>query len=276
MRNLRGRNAVVTGASSGIGLHIARALAAEGMNVVLAARRVDKLEEAAAELRSLGVRAIPVETDVLNHESLRNLVDTAIDAVQTIDVLVNNAGIETYREFHELEIDEIVRTIDTNLTATLVLTRLVVPHMRRAGRGHIVNMSSTAGKFGPAYGAAYGASKAGMIAFTESLRGEYNCSGVSASVICPGFTDDGGIYERMKEEIGQGTPPLMGRTSAKAVARAVLRAIRTDKPEIIVNTPPMRPIAVLCDLSPRLGQWLVRQASRKFLRKVAHSRRSGN
>src|SRR5687767_12236694 len=154
MRKLRGSTALITGASAGIGMHVARALAAQGMNLALAARSVDKLEDLAAELTKTGVKAIAVETDVTVHESLRSVVAQTIDEFGKIDVLVNNAGIETYREFHELEIDEILRTIDTNLTATLVLTRFVIPHMLRAKRGHIVNMSSTAGKFGPAYGAA--------------------------------------------------------------------------------------------------------------------------
>jgi short-subunit dehydrogenase len=113
-----------------------------------------------------------------------------------------------------------------------------------------------------------------MVAFTETLRGEYQGTGISASVICPGFTDDGGIYERMKKEIGRGTPPLMGHTTADKVAKAVVRAIRSDKAEIIVNSPPMRPIAVLCQVVPSIGQSMVRIASKRFLRKVAQSRRN--
>lgn len=274
MRKLKGRNAIITGASAGIGAHVARALAEQGMNVVLAARSADKLLDVAGELEKFGVKAVPVETDVTLPESLRNLVSTAMEECGSIDVLVNNAGVETYREFHELEIDDILRTIDTNLTATLVLSRLVIPHMLAAKQGHIVNMSSTAGKFGPAYGAAYGASKSGMIAFTETLRGEYRGTGISASVICPGFTDDGGIYERMKKEIGRGTPAMMGHTSADKVAKAVVRSIQGNKPEIIVNSPPMRPMAVLCQIAPSLGQRIVQMASKRFLRKVAVSRRS--
>jgi len=274
MRELSGRSAVITGASAGIGMRVARVLAAEGMNVALAARSLDKLAALADELSQSGVKAIAVGTDVADHNALRNLVDKTVEQYGTVDVLVNNAGIETYREFHELEIDDIDRTIGTNLTAALVLSRLVLPHMLHSGRGHIVNMSSTAGKFGPAYGAAYGASKAGMIAFTESLRGEYRDRGISASVICPGFTDEGGIYERMKQTIGRGTPPMMGATSAKAVARAVVKSIKKDVPEIIVNRPPMRPLAVLTQICPSLGQWIVRKASHRFLRKVALSRRT--
>jgi short-subunit dehydrogenase len=273
MDALAGRTAIVTGASSGIGLCVAKALAREGMNLVLAARSGDKLERAAAEI---GGQAVAMPTDVADVADLNRLVDRTLATFDSIDVLVNNAGIETYFPYHELDVHDIVRTVEVNLTATLVLTRLVLPHMLSAGRGRVVNMSSTAGMHGPAYGAAYGASKSGMIAFTESLRAEYRGSGVSASVICPGFTNAGGMYERMKRQIGRGTPALMGSTSAAAVASAVVRAIRGDLPQVVVNWPPVRPAVVLAQAFPTLGQWVIRKATGRFLKKVAHSRRSSD
>lgn len=271
MKRLAGRTAIVTGASAGIGLHIARALAAERMNLVLAARSADKLEALTVELRRAGVQVVAVPTDVTVHEQRERLVETALRQFGQIDVLVNNAGVELFRPYETAGIAEIERTIQTNVTGALVLTRLVLPHMLRSGRGHIVNMSSTAGKHGPAFGAAYGASKAALIAFTQSLRGECYGTGISASVICPGFTDDGGIYERMKQTLGRGTPPQMGGTTGTAVARAVVRAIRTDAPEVILNVPPMRPVFVLAALFPRLGEWVVRRGSHRFLRRIARS-----
>ena len=272
MRKLAGLTAVITGASAGIGLHVARALAGERMNLVLAARTADTLEAAAAELAGKGIKTLAVPTDVSDHAALGNLVERTLEQFGTIDVLVNNAGIETYSRYHELDVEDIVKTINVNLTSTLVLSRLVLPHMLKAGRGHIINMSSTAGKHGPPYGAAYGASKSAMIAFTESLRGEYHGTGSSASAICPGFTHDGGMYELMKQQIGRGTPVQMGATTAQAVARAVIKALRKDLPEIIVNRPPLRPVMVLAEISPRLGEWIVRRATSRFLRKVAPSR----
>ena len=202
------------------------------------------------------------------------LVEQTLAEFGRVDVLVNNAGIETYCPFAELPTEDIIRTIDVNLTAALVLSRLVLPHMLAAGAGHIVNMSSTAGKHGPAYGAAYGASKAGLISLTESLRGEFRGRGVSASVICPGFTHDGGIYERMKRATGRGTPFQMGSTSAAAVARAVVKAIQKDQPEVLLNWPPMRPVFVLAELWPAVGEWIIRRASVRFLKRIATRRSS--
>lgn len=272
MKDLAGRVAIVTGASSGIGVYVAQALAAQGMDLVLAARRHSALKDVAEQLRPLGTQTLIVPTDVADHRDRENLVQSAFAEFGRIDVLVNNAGMETYCPLTELPIEQIARTIDVNLTSSLILSRLVLPAMLAAGNGHIVNLSSTAGKHGPAYGAAYGASKAGMISFTESLRAEFHDRGVSASVICPGFTHGGGIYERMKEATGRGTPAQMGTTSAEQVARAVVKAIRRDRPEMLVNWPPMRPVFALAELFPRLGEWIIRKSSVRFLKRIATRR----
>ena len=272
MKKLAGRNALITGGSSGIGLAIAKTLAAKGMNVAIAARSQQKLLDAQEALDLQGNQAIFVPTDVTDTRQLRNLVRETTDRLGSIDVLVNNAGIETYRDFHELSIEEIEETIIVNLTAALQLTRLVLPGMLRSMSGHVVNMSSTAGKHGPAFGAAYGASKAGLISLTQSLRAEYKNCGISASVICPGFTHEGGMYERMKTETGRCTPWYMGSTNRARVAQATVRAIVNDRPEMIVNSPPLRPVFTLCQALPSVGSTIIRAASFRFLRCVAKSR----
>jgi short-subunit dehydrogenase len=274
MRKLAGCNAIVTGASAGIGLHVARALAAEGVNLALAARSGDKLESLAAELSSCGVRAVAIPTDVARTQDLEHLVGQAGEYFGTIDILVNNAGIESFHEFHTLSLDRIRATIEVNLTAALMLCRLVLPRMLETRRGHIVNMSSTAGKHGPAYGGAYGASKAGLIALTQSLRSEYRGTGISASVVCPGFTEGGGMYEHLKQLTGHATPWLLGSATSHAVARAVLRAIQQDVPELIVNRPPIRPLTILLEAFPRLGERIVRKVSNRFLKRIALARRA--
>lgn len=269
MKDLRGRTAIVTGASRGLGLFVAKALATEGVNIVLAARTTESLEQVAKEIRGLGVKTLVVSTDVSDQAQLRSLVDAALKEFKTIDILVNNAGIEAFRPYHLIEPSDIEQTIQVNLMSTLLLTRFTLPHMLSAGRGHIVNMASTAGKYGPAYGAAYGASKAAMIAFTQSLRGELYGSGVSASAICPGFAHDGGVYEVIKQRTGKNVPWYVGSTSAEAVARAVVKSIRSDRPDAIVNFPALRPIFVLNQAFPRLGEWIVRLTTRKYLKQAA-------
>lgn len=271
MADLRGKNAIVTGASAGLGARVAKALAGEGMNVVLAARSAEALENLAIELRGLGVKALAVPTDVAREDDLKRLVERAVTEFGSIDVLVNNAGIEAFRHFHELDPADIRRTIDVNLTGTLLLTRYVLPHMVEAGRGHVINMSSTAGKYGPAYGAAYGATKAGQIAFTQSLRIEYRDSGVRFSVVCPGFATDGGVYETLKQRTGREAPWWIGLTTADAVARSVVKTLKHNWPEAVVSFPPMRLIFAVNAVFPRLGEWLVRLTTLRFLRRVGRS-----
>jgi short-subunit dehydrogenase len=272
VKKLAGRTALITGGSAGIGLAIARALAKEGMDVCLAARSPEPLERAAAELRSFKVRALAIPTDVTRLEQLQSLVQTAVGELGSIDCLINNAGIETFHDFDSLPLDQIRQTIEVNVISALLLTRLVLPHMLQAKRGHIVNLGSTAGKHGPPFGAAYGASKAALIAFTQALRAEYAGSGISASAISPGFTHAGGMYERMKSQTGRQIPWYVGTTSAEAVARAVVQAIRRDKPDVVVNWPPLRPVFTLAELAPRLGDWIARVTTRRFLKAVARAR----
>jgi short-subunit dehydrogenase len=268
---LRGSTALVTGASAGIGLAIARRLAQSGANVVLAARRSRPLEETAASLRELRVKAIAMPTDVARLEALESLVDRAIREFGTIDVLVNNAGVEAFYPYEELPLERISETIAVNLTSALLLTRLVIPHMLKAGRGHVINMASTAGKFGIPFGATYGTTKSGLINFTQALRAEFHGRGISASAICPGFTEQGGIYDRMRRQSGRTSPFVVGSTTADRVAEAVIRAIERDKAELIVNWPPMRPLTVLTALFPTLGGALIRRSTIRFLKRVAQT-----
>ena len=270
MKWLSGRTALITGSSVGIGLAIARELAGAGMNLVLAARTKSNLEQAAEQVRQeFGVQVLAVPTDVSLVSQLRHLTEAAHRAFGSIDVLVNNAGREDVLDFERLELEDIEQTVRVNLTATLQLTRLVVPHMRRSGSGHIVNIASIAGKHGPAYAAVYAASKAGQIAFTQSLRAELLEDGICASVICPGCTIDSGMSQSLRSQVRFRTPWFWGWTTTDAVARAVRKAILRNTPEVIVNSMPWRPIFVLAQVVPRLASWLLRIGNRHYFHKVA-------
>ncbi len=274
MRNLRGRTAILTGASKGIGVYVARALAKQGMNLVLAARSASALEEVRKAVERLGVRAVAVPTDVGDRSALESLVERASSEFGDIDVLVNNAGIELTLAYHKLTPEEIEEMVRVNLIAPMHLTWLVLPAMLERGQGHIVNMSSLAGKAGSAYGEPYGATKAGLIGFTQSLRGTYRRHGVSASVVCPGFVEEG-MYAKTKEEFGMEAPRLLGVSKPEEVARGVIRAIKKDLPEVIVNPGATRLLLTMAAMSPGLGEWIgERSGVNATFQKVAELRES--
>ena len=249
MRDLRGRTALVTGASRGVGAAIARALAAEGMDLVLAARTRGDLEAVAAGIRG-SVRV--VAADLADPAALRELA-----AVTPLDVLVNNAGTIEVGEFADLAPEAIEAALRIDLVAPMLLTRLALPAMLAQGRGHIVNMSSLAGRVGLPGIETYCAAKAGLANFTAALRAAYRARGVSASAILPGYVHGAGMYQRVQERTHVPTPLAQGSSSPEAVARAVVRAMRLDLPEVIVSPRPLRPLLALQALFPARIERLV-------------------
>ncbi len=272
MEELRGRTALVTGASGAIGRKIARRLAGEGANVVVSGRREEALAEAVGELRELGIEAESVVADLGDLSQIDPLVERCEAALGPVDVLVNNAGIETVGSFTLYSREELTSTVDVNLTAPLLLTHRLVPGMLERRRGHVVFVSSLAGKIGPAYSEAYAATKAGLVGLNQSLRAEYRHAPIGFSVVCPGFVAGEGMFQRMVEE-GARSNPLLGETPIDRVAERVVEAIRRDRPETIESGAPIRPLLALGQVSPRLSEWLVeRFGGTEIFRRVAASR----
>ena len=176
------RAAVVTGASSGIGLAVARALIEDGYGVALAARRADRLEELAQEL---GERALPVPTDVSRRDEVQNLVERAAERFGRIDVAVTAAGVLRDAPLEQIGEAEWEETMGTNLKGTYLVAQAALPHLR-AGRGYLITVSSVSGTFGQAGGTAYNASKWAVRGFTQSVLQEVRGDGVRATAICPG------------------------------------------------------------------------------------------
>ena len=271
MRELRGRNALVTGGSGGIGAYIARALARAGSNVVISGRREEALASVVAELRQMGVAAEAVPGDLYERAHLDALIERSEAALGPLDVLVNNAGVEHAAAFTRYTRDELTSMIDLNLTAPLLLTHAVLPGMLERGRGHVVFIASVAGKLGPPYQAPYAATKAGLIGITQSLRSQYLHAPVGFSVICPGFVAGEGMYQRIVEQ-GMSSNRLMGTTTIEKVADKVVDAIRRDLPEVIESGTPLRPILALGQLSPRLVERVApRIGVTELFRRVAAS-----
>ena len=254
MKNLRGANAILTGASRGIGPYIAKTLAGEGVNLALAARDASRLEDTRAACAGIGVRAIAVATDVNQIDDLRGLINRAEQEYGSIDILVNNAGIEVPGLLTELTDEESENILDTNLRAPVRLTRMVLPGMLARGRGAIVHISSMAGKSGTPYNVMYSTTKFGLQGFSSSMQFELEGTGVHMGTVCPGFVADAGMWA----DRGEKAPRMVSAVPPQKVADAVLKVIRGSL-EALVTPAPLRPLLALNEMFPGLQRPIVKR-----------------
>ena len=183
---LSGRVALVTGASSGIGDATARALANAGAKVALAARRKDRLDVLALELTGGGVDVLAIAADLVHEEENRRIVAETEAHFGRLDILVNNAGVMHLAPIDAADSADWRRMLELNVLALMVSSQAALPGMRQRGGGHIVNISSTAGRIANPNAAGYAATKFGVVAFSEALRREVYKDGIRVSVIEPG------------------------------------------------------------------------------------------
>ena len=196
--------------------------------------------------------------DVTSGDDRHRVVATVEREFGAIDVLVNNAGGDPQREFHHLSEDEVESVLELNLTSAVILSRLVLPGMLARERGHVVNVSSMAGRVSFPATEAYGAAKDGLIGFTRVLRGDYRQRGVSASALVLGPIREAGIGQRTAEQIGLALPPRVFTVSPAEVGRATVKAIAKDKAEVALLPGPGKAIRALIDRFPGLGPRLNR------------------
>lgn len=182
---LQGKTAIVTGASSGIGMACARALASEGVQLVLTARRQDRLEALAAEIAATGTNPALVLGDARDESTAIAAIEAA-EALGRIDILINNVGIGNYKELVDTSGDEYDELMDTNVRSTFLFTRHAVPVMLRQREGTILTISSMAGVYGFANQAVYCATKFAQVGFSQALDRELRPHGIRVGVICPG------------------------------------------------------------------------------------------
>ncbi len=183
---LAGQVAVVTGASRGIGLAIARRLGRMGARVSLCARNAANLERAASDLRAAGIQVLALRTDVTRGDEVASLVSETQREFGPVDILVNNAGIGIFGPFQEQTEADWNAIMDTNLKSVFLVSRAVAPGMIRRKTGHIINIGSLAGKSAFANGAVYCASKWGLLGLTGCMAEELRAHGIRVSAICPG------------------------------------------------------------------------------------------
>ena len=189
MRHLtdyEGLNALITGASSGIGRLFARRLAGAGARVALVARRREELEAVAEEIRAGGGEAVSLVCDVADREQALAAASHATESLGTIDMLVNNAGYGRHRRFLDWDLEDMERVMRVNYLGTLYFTKALLPAMVEAGRGWLVFVASAAGRIAPGDETAYAASKHAMVGLASSLSLEVEDAGVHVLTVCPG------------------------------------------------------------------------------------------
>src|SRR5215211_5927235 len=217
---VEGKAALVTGASSGLGRATAIALAGAGADVALAARSKDELQGAKGEISELGRQALTLPLDLASETDTAEAVGRTFEAFGRIDILINAAGTDAPGTVEELSVEGWDRTLDVNLRAPFLLSKAAFPHMREAGSGTIVNISSVAGKKGWANASAYCASKFGLTGFTQALADEGKSYGIRAIVLYPGAmaTNWGAFSPEVCQEGGSEKVP-----SSRVLPRSALQ-----------------------------------------------------
>ena len=241
--NLKGRVAVVTGASSGIGEATALSLAEAGAKVALVARRKDRLDNLTAKIRESGGDAVSILADYSKEADAQRSIHEAAEHFGQVDILVNNAGVMYLEPVADADLGRWRHMMELNVLGLIAATQAALPGMRQRKDGHIVNISSTAGRIANALGAGYSATKFAVVAFSEALRKEIYKDGIRVTVIEPGLVDT-----ELREHVAHAEAQKFIDDWAKTVrqlqsgdiARAVLYAV-SQPPHVNVNEILIRP-----------------------------------
>lgn len=246
---------LITGASSGIGMELAREFAKHGHSVVLVARGIDKLEELARELRSKSkVRAEVIGADLTEPSAPEKIVKSLSERNLTIDVLVNNAGFGERGPFAQIDMQRQLDMIQVNITAVAHLTRLLLPGMIQRNAGGVLNVASTAAFQGGPNMAMYYATKAFVLSFTEALHEEVAGTIVHVTCLCPGPTHTGFVAAANMEGVNL---MKMGAETAESVAQVGYAAFMKNK------------AVAISGFKNKLGAFSTRLAPRAVARKIA-------
>ncbi len=244
---LRGSTILLTGATGGLGEVIADDLSARGAQLILSGRRAEVLEELAGRL---GARTIAA--DLSESSEVRRLAAEAGE----VDVLIANAALPAAARLEALSAEEVRRALAVNLSAPAELAHALLPGMLQRRAGHLVFMSSMAGKVCAPGDPLYHATKFGLRGLAGALRIDLHASGVSASCVLPGFIRDAGLYAQSEVKL----PPGVGTRSPREVADAVASAIEDDRAEVLVTSPFLRAGSALWNSAPDLASAISRRA----------------
>jgi short-subunit dehydrogenase len=251
--NLAGKTVLLSGATGGIGMAIARDMAGRGATLILSSRRQEALDELAGSLAGSGHRAIAA--DLAEEGAAERLVAQAGE----FDVLVANAALPASGKLDEFSQSELGRALRVNLEAPIRMARELLPSWRERGSGHFVFVSSLAGKAASPRSSLYSATKFGLRGFSLGLRADLRSTGLSASVVLPGFIRDAGMFA----DSGAKPPMGVGTSSPEEVAEGVARAVEDDRAEVEVAPRRLRFLANFAARRPELAGKLAGGAASK-------------
>jgi uncharacterized protein len=230
---------LITGASSGIGKQTAIEFAKLGSNIILVARKKDKLEQVENQLKQFHVTTLVCTCDISKKDQVQSMSKIVLEKFNSIDILVNNAGFAIYGSVSELSINEIESQMETNYFGTIYCIKFFLPSMLKKKSGHIVNVASVAASFGLPGIASYCASKFAMLGFSEGLKHELSGTGVGLTVVSPIMVKTEFFDHPSFEKMPKYSPTSL---SPKTVAKAIVKAANSSRLEII--TPSIVRIAV--------------------------------
>jgi short-subunit dehydrogenase len=256
--HISGSTVLLTGATGGIGQAIARDMHTRGAKLILTGRRLDVLEPLAA---ALDARAIAV--DLSDAAEVERLVAESGE-VGHVDILVANAALPGSGRLDSYTVEQIDRALDVNLRAPIVLAHALAPAMVERRQGHLVFISSLAGKAASPGSAIYNASKFGLRGFATALRGDLRASGVGVSTVFPGFIRDAGMFA----DTGASLPPGVGTRSPKDVARAVVTAIERNRGEVDVAPLAVRAGTIFAGIAPEFAESVQRRLGSEKIAEV--------
>lgn len=240
---MKGKLALVTGATSGIGLACAEQLAERGCHLILTGRREERLREIAKHIQSLGageLEVMPLAFDVSDRSAVEAALASIAERLSNLDILINNAGLALGTEpVHQANLDDWEAMIDTNVKGLLYMTRLCLPHLLKRGGGHIVNIGSVAGRWVYPGGAVYCASKFAVRALSEGLRLDLLGTPIRVTNIEPGMVETDFSRVRLKSEeaakkVYEGMTPLEARDVAESVLWCLARPAHVNIQELVI------------------------------------------
>lgn len=261
--SLQDKVVLITGASSGFGEEAALLFAREGASVVLAARRIDRMQAQVERLQSEGCEAMATPVDVANPADIKNMVKSVMENYDRIDILFNNAGFGRLDWFEKLNPARDIHTqVAVNLTGLMYVTHEVLPHMLKRKSGHIINMSSVAGWTGSPQYAVYSATKFGVRGFTESLRRELMDQGIMVSGVYPGPASTEFTQHSRNDPAKHTRVPAAAKMSSEYVAQQVVNLAKNPRRDLILPWW-MAPLIWLDNNFPTLADWVYSKYARK-------------